>query len=292
MMNWGWQGMAILSGVLSAVAQVIGKRQVAKMSAFQSGVLRDATVLAVMMGIVLTYGGMEWSKYSWVWMGVGLLESVMMAAYYSASRTELASTVIFSYPLSSVLIVGLAGGLFGEWQYFDPRTGVGMVNVVSLVAIIILMLIYQGGNLAKTKWSTKIVLSSLMVVASNVVIKWAVATLGVTPAGYMVWEYLGLVIGGVAYVGVRRQGMRVGASGVAWGALQGLLFAVSALMIAQVLRENPLSLASMMRRLATVTLTIATGLLWFKEGKKMNRRQGWVLLLALGIFGVLLGVNR
>ena len=93
-----------------------------------------------------------------------------------------------------------------------------MVNVVSLVAIIGLMMIYQGGNLAKTKWSTKIVLSSLMVVASNVVIKWAVATLGVTPAGYMVWEYLGLVIGGVAYVGVRRQGMRVGASGVAWGA--------------------------------------------------------------------------
>lgn len=288
----GWEIAVVVAGILSGVAQSIGKRQVERMSSFQSGILRDGTILFVMVVLVLMFGGGEWNSYSWVWILMGLLESVMMAAYYSASRTELASTVIFSYPLSSVLIVLFSGIMFGEWQYFDFRTIEGIFNIVSLFLIIWLMLTYQGSRLQKTRWSTKIFLSSLMVVVSNLMAKWAVSTLGLMPAGYMVYEYLGLVVGGLAYVLLRRQGVVVGVINTLWGVVQGLLFSLSILIFAEVLKIYPLSLASLVRRVTIVLVTVAVSMLWYKEGKGMKRGQWLRLLGAVFVLLVMMWVNR
>lgn len=288
----GWEIAVVVAGILSGVAQSIGKRQVERMSSFQSGIIRDGTILFVMVVLVLMFGGGEWNSYSWVWILMGLLESVMMAAYYSASRTELASTVIFSYPLSSVLIVLFSGIMFGEWQYFDFRTIEGIFNIVSLFLIIWLMLTYQGSRLQKTRWSTKIFLSSLMVVVSNLMAKWAVSTLGLMPAGYMVYEYLGLVVGGLAYVLLRRQGVMVGVINTLWGVVQGLLFSLSILIFAEVLKIYPLSLASLVRRVTIVLVTVAVSMLWYKEGKGMKRGQWLRLLGAMFVLLVMMWVNR
>ncbi len=288
----GWEIAVFVAGILSGVAQSIGKRQVERMSSFQSGILRDGTILLVMVVLVLMFGGGEWNSYSWVWIFMGLLESVMMAAYYSASRTELASTVIFSYPLSSLLIVLFSGIMFGEWQYFDFRTIEGIFNIVSLFLIIWLMLTYQGRRLQKTRWSTKIFLSSLMVVVSNLMAKWAVSTLGLMPAGYMVYEYLGLVVGGLVYVLLRRQGVVVGVINTLWGVVQGLLFSLSILIFAEVLKIYPLSLASLVRRVTIVLVAVAVSMLWYKEGKGMKRGQWLRLLGAMFVLLVMMWVNR
>lgn len=281
MQNWiniiGWQGAVLISGVLSGVAQSIGKRQVGQMSAFQSGVLRDGTILAIMFGLTWWQGGGFFGVYSLVWIGIGLLESVMQAAYYSASREELSATVIFSYPLSSVLIVGLSGAMFGEWQYFDPRTVMGLSNIGALLLIIWMMLGYQHHRLGKTRWSTKIFLSSMMVVVSNLAAKWAVSTLGLAPSGYLVYEYVGLLAGGLAYVTLRGQGMAVGLKNVGWGVGQGILFALSVLLFVEVLRSNPLSLASLLRRVTIVGVTVLVGLIYYREGKGMKKEAVWRL---------------
>lgn len=286
-----WQWWVVIAGLCSGLAQVVGKRQVSYMSAFQSGVLRDSTILIIVGAMILMQNQLHFGIWSLSFLLIGILESVMIAAYYSASRDELASTVIFSYPLSSVLIVGLSGALFGEWQYFDVRTTVGLINTVSLAMVVGLMLLYQDGNLKKTRWSTKIILSSLMVVVSNIAIKWAVTNLGLMPTDYFLYEYIGLVGGGLMYVYWRGQSMRVGGKSLVLGAVQGLLFAISIILFAEILRSYPLSLASLIRRVVIVMVTVIAAFGWYKEGRALSLRQVVCLVGGVVVLGVVMLAN-
>lgn len=286
-----WQIWVLLSGVLSGIAQGIGKRQVGRMSSFQSGVLRDASTLAVVLLVYLWQGVFSWSGINILFVLVGLVEAIMMAAYYSAAREEMAGTVIFSYPMSSILIVVGSGVLFGEWKYFDLTSMRGWLNILVLILMIVLIVSYQGKKVKNSRWSTKLTLSALMVVVANLVQKWAVAVVGLRPASYMIYEYLGLVLGGVVFVFGRGQDLKVGKKQVWWGAMQGVLFAISALMYVEMLRQYPLSISSMIRRVAIVTVTAGSGLSFFGEGKRLRSRQIWSLVAGVAILMIVLGVN-
>ena len=290
-----WQVAVIATGILSGVAQSIGKRQVSRMSAFQSGVLRDGTILLVVAVVSAVQHLFGFAPLYLLFVGVGILESVMQAAYYSASREEMAGTVVFSYPLSSLLIVLSSGFLFSEWGYFDPRSGRGLLNIAALCLTLFLVFFYQkrDDTLTHTKrfhWSVKLLASALMVVVANLAVKWAVAVAGVKPASYMFWEYLGLLFGGLVFVYARGQDLRVGRRQVVWGIVQGTLFAASVFWYATLRVTVPLSLSSIVRRVAIVTVTTLAGLFVFGEHKRITSGQWVSLALGFGVLAMLLAV--
>lgn len=292
-----WQVAVILTGVISALAQMVGKRQVSKMGAFQGGVIRDGTTLLLVIVILLFNGGIPWGL-PWqaiVIFGVGLMESVSMALYFAAQRTEMAATAVFSYPFSQLLIILLSGFAFGEWKYFDVQTMQGAVNLVALALTLTLMIVYQGGKgrlKSRIRWSNALVLSAIIVAISNLQSKWAVSTLHYAPAQAMIYEYAGLLTGGLLYVKMRKQTLKVGWENAGWGVVQGFLYGVSAFWYIALLTDHPLGISSVMRRVTIVLMTVAAGLWGWGEHQRLTWRQLLALLMGLVVFGLVMTVNQ
>ena len=292
-----WQASVIATGVISALAQIVGKRQVSKMGSFQSGVIRDGATLILVMVILLFKGGiptgLPWQ--AWVIFGVGLLESVSMALYFAAQRSEMAATAVFSYPLSQLLIILLSGVAFGEWKYFNVQTTQGIINLVALALSLALMIVYQGGKSqikGKIRWSNALAISAVIVALSNIESKWAMAQLHYSPAHAMIYEYAGLLVGGLVYVKMRKQTLRIGWENVGWGTLQGLLYGISALWYMALLTNYPLGISSVMRRVTIVLMTVTAGLWGWGEQRRLTWRQGLALSMGLIVFGLVMAVNR
>lgn len=292
-----WQVAVILTGVLSGLAQMVGKRQVSRMGAFQSGVLRDSATFIMVIIVLLWQGGiplvMPWQV--WVIFGVGVMESVSIAAYFAAQRSEMAATAVFSYPFSQLLIILMSGFAFAEWKYFDISTFQGIVNSVALLLTFTLMIVYHGGKdkiKGRLRWSNALVLSAIVVAISNLQSKWAVSQLGYSPAQAMLYEYAGLLLGGIVYVGVRKQGISVGWKSVGYGLIQGLLFGISAMWYISLLTDHPLGISSVMRRVTIVLMTVAAGLWGWGEHKRLVSRQIATLILGILVFGLVMAVNR
>lgn len=288
-----WQLAVIATGFLSGLAQVVGKRQVGEMSAFQSGLMRDLMTWVIVIWIFVKEGNFSFGWPAAVIVGVGVLESISIAAYFSALRSGMAATAVFSYPLSQLLIVLFAAMLFGEWTYFDLQTTRGMVNIFALVLTSILMIVYGGkGKIQKFKWSTALFVSAVITALGNIQSKWAVSTLGYSAATAMFWEYLGIVLGGAVFVYGRGQNLKLGWKSWGWGIVQGILFGVSALWYITLLKTSPLGISSLMRRVTIVLVTLLVAFLGYREDKKMNAKQGFSLILAIVIFVLVMSVNK
>lgn len=284
----------ILTGILSGLSQIVGKRQVDRMGSFQAGVLRDVTVLIIVSVMCIQAGGVKLEWAAGAIFAFGVMESVSIAAYFAAQREHMSATAVFGYPFSQLLIVLFAGIFFQEWKYFDVRHLQGIFNVVALIATMGLMFVYQGGATAikgKFRWNTMLMFSAVVVAISNIESKWAVTSLGYTPATAMLYEFCGIVAGGIGYVTLRKQGMKIGAQNMMWGVLQGTLLAASALWYMQLLMTSPLTISSLVRRVAIVLSVVAAGMFGYGEAKTMNRRQIWIICLGLLIFGLVIGVN-
>ncbi len=292
-----WQVAVILTGVLSGLAQVAGKKLVMNLGAFQGGVIRDVTTLIFVIGVLMISGGVP-TVFDWRVVAIftfGLLESVSLALYFSAIRTQMAATAVFSYPMSQLLIILFSGIFFAEWRYFDFRHLQGAVNVIALGLTIVLMILYQGKGTqikGRIKWSNALAFSAIIVALTNIESKWAVTTLAYSPAQAMLYEYLGMLAGGLAYVAYQGQTLRVGWRNVGWGALQGILFGVSSLWYVGLLRDNPIGISSLLRRVTIVLISLTVAFWGYREGKKMKREQVVSLVLGLLIFGLVMWVNR
>ena len=289
-----WRIAVVMTGVMSALSQIIGKRQVANMSAFQSGLIRDVTTLTLVVGLTMVSGDLTWRGYEWVFVTLGIFEAVSIAAYFSAQREEMSATAMFSYPLTQLLIILAAGIFFQEWRYFDPRTVVGLVNTLGVVTLVVLMSLFQQNQKGKPRgsWSTKLLLSSLVVVASNLIAKWGVGTIGYSPVAYMLWEYLGVVVGGAIFVYGRGLNLRVGAREWGWGVVQGIMFGLGAIWYVGILAENPLSLASVIKRVTVIVVMVVAGLWGYGEGRRLSAWQKWMLLGSAVVFGVVVVANQ
>lgn len=284
----------IATGMLSGLSQIVGKRQVDRMGSFQAGVLRDVTVLLIVSVMCIQAGGVKLEWAAGAIFALGVMESVSIAAYFAAQREHMSATAVFGYPFSQLLIVLFAGIFFQEWKYFDVRHIQGIFNVVALLATMGLMFIYQDGTTAikgKFLWNKMLMFSAIVVAISNIESKWAVTSLGYTPATAMLYEFCGIVMGGIGYVTLRKQGMKIGAQNVLWGVLQRALLAASALWYMQLLMTSPLTISSLVRRVAIVLSVVAAGMFGYGERKTMSRRQIWVMGLGLVIFALVMGVN-
>lgn len=294
MFGMPWQVVTILTGLISGSAQVVGKRQVHRMSAFQSGLLRDFASFVV-VSLLILWGGSLWLDWRVALIVIlGLLEAVGMAAYFAATREHMSATVVFSYPLSQVLIVLSAGAFFSEWRYFDPRHFQGAVNISALVLTLLLLTGYQGGRVkgGKLRWSWLLVMSASVVAVSNIVVKWAVSVADISPVDYLFYEYVGLLLGGSIFLYGRGKHTRLGKHDLALGIVQGVLAVTGAIVYMSVLRFYPLSLASILRRVTIVMVTMLSGFFVFGERKGLTRGQ-WVRIgLGIVVFGLVMAVNR
>lgn len=288
-----WQVVVIATGIISAVAQAIGKRQVSRMSAFQSGLVRDVATWGLVIVLYLLDGEIKIGWASLIFIVLGIFESVAMAAYYSAQREQMAATAVFSYPFSQLLIILSSSIFFGEWQYFNIMTTQGIINALAVIGLVILMSKFQITKKVKINgWSAKLMLSSLIIVGSNILAKWGVGTIGYSPTEYMFFEYLGIVIGGIVFVYGRGLSLKMEKSDWAWGIVQGLLFGVGALWYVGIIAEYPLSLASVIRRSVIVLMTVVLGVWGFGESQTLTRRQKWMMGLGVVLFGSVVLVNR
>lgn len=285
-----WQVWVLMSGVLTGLAQSLGKNQIHKISALQMGVLRDVTgwVLAIM---VWRWWGTGWEGWqSLIAIGNGAMVAVGVALYFIATRTNFSGSSVFGYLISQVMIVASSAIIFSEWVYFDPTTGRGMGNLVALVLTIIAMLTYVHSLKLGKKWVGLLLLSALINVGGNLIAKYFVA-------GQMnVWNYFfaeqtGLMVGGVVIMILRKQNIKVGWHNVRVGVGQGILSILGPMIYLNVLVTAPLSIASLVRRIAAILVTVLSGLLWYRESERMGARA-WISL-AVGIlaFGIVLCVN-
>lgn len=292
-----WQLAVIATGFLSGLAQIVGKRQVGAMGAFQSGVIRDASSLIFSIVVLWFTIGIP-SNLPWQALAIfamGIIESVSLAAYFAAQRQEMAATAVFSYPFSQLLIILLSGIFFAEWRYFDITTTQGLFNILALVLTLGLMIVYQGGKTkikGKVRWSTALLLSGVIIAVSNIQSKWAMSVLHYSPAQAMLYEYAGLLLGGCTYMIWKKQTIVTAKANIAWGILQGILYAVSTIWYTSLLVEYPLGISSIMRRVTIVLMTVMVGLWGYGEQKRLSFRQILTLLLGLIVFGLVMTVNR
>lgn len=286
-----WQVWVLISGAVTGIAQSVGKSQIHKISALQMGVLRDVSgwVLAVMIWAALGTGWEGWAS------GIAMINGAMVALgvawYFIATRSNFAGSSIFGYLLSQVMIVASSAIIFSEWVYFDPTTGRGLGNIMALLLTMAAMLLYVKSLNLGRKWIGLLMASALINVAGNLIAKYYVAgTMNVW--NYFFAEQTGLMIGGIMIIGWRRQDMKVGWKNARIGVWQGLLSIIGPAIYLNVLVSAPLSIASLIRRIAAILVTVVTGLWWYRERDGMGRRAWISLILAILAFGIVMIVNR
>jgi len=293
--NWfevlPWQFWVLLSGVVTGLAQMLGKSQVHKISAAQMGALRDISggIVAFFIWRLLGSGFEGYSGI--IAFSNGALVAVGVALYFKAVRSSLSGSTIFGYLVSQVMIVLSSAFIFAEWVYFDPRTWVGLGNLLAFVLTVFSMLVYVKSLKLGRKWVILLLMSAVINVVGNLVAKFFVS-------GQMnVWNYFfleqeGLAVASVAILFLRGQNLRVGWKNARIGVLQGMIALLGPIIYLNILAENPLSLASLVRRIAAIGVTSVSGLLYYKEKDKMGRRAWISLAVAILAFGIVMFVNR
>lgn len=285
-----WQVWVLLSGAVTGLAQSLGKNQIHKVSALQMGVLRDVTgwLLAVLIWRALGTGWEGWASV--IAMGNGAMVALGVAWYFIATRSNFSGSSVFGYLLSQVMIVASSALIFAEWVYFDPTTLRGIGNFNALLLTMLAMLLYVNSLNLGRKWIGLLLASALINVAGNLVAKYYVA-------GTMnVWNYLfaeqsGLMLAGIMIIWWRGQNMRVGWENARVGVLAGILSIIGPAIYLNMLVTAPLSIASLIRRIAAILVTVVTGLWWYREREGMGRRAWMSLMLAILAFGIVMGVN-
>ncbi len=281
----------LLSGVVTGLAQSVGKNQIHKISALQMGVLRDVTGWAVAV-VVWVYLGTGWEGWrSVIAMANGAMVALGVAWYFIAARSNFAGSSVFGYLISQVMIVVSSAIIFSEWVYFDPSTTLGIGNLSALVLTMVAMLLYVNSLNLGRKWMGLLLASALINVVGNLVAKYYVAG-SMNVWNYFFAEQTGLMLGGILIIWWRGQDMRVGWGNVRVGVWQGLLSIIGPMIYLNMLVSAPLSIASLVRRIATILVTTLGGLFWYREREKMGGRAWISLALAVLAFGIVMGVNR
>lgn len=287
-----WQIAILFSGLATGIGQFLGKRQVRHMSAMQSTIVSNLVGFGVLA--IVVYLTREYLMFEWRLMFLlifGIVESVAIAAYYSAVRESLSGATVFGYLLSQIIIVLVSFVLFNEWIYFDPTTIRGLGNIVSFFLTMFALYFYSGTLAVGRRWLGMITLSAMINAVANIAAKYFLKT-GIPPFLYLFVEQIGLLIGGWIYVTSRGQGMKLSVRSWRIGLLQGLFAVAGPMIYIYVLMTEPLSLASVVKRLAALLVTVVMGLMFYHERDNMGRR-GWVsLTLGLIAFGLVMGVNR
>ncbi|GEM_PF-5962613 len=291
---WGisWQVVVLLSGLVSGAAQSIGKRLVNRHGAVQVGFWREGAGLALFVLMAALVGGSNWQveRAGWVFV-YGLVLSVSTSAYFAAVREDFAGTVAFATGLGQIFLVVLSSIIFAEWRYFDPRTLVGVANLTAVAVGVGSFFVYQagfGGN--RVKWNKMVTLAVAVNVFGNLYVKYTVVA-GMSSAPFLVYQNAGMLTGLLVLALVRGQSLRMGGRAELAAILQGLVGGLSVLVFLEILRTYPLSIASVVRRVATVVFTTSSGLWYFREKERLNGRRMAALVLGLVVFGLVLAVN-
>lgn len=286
-----WQLWVLLSGAMTGLAQGIGKGQIHKISALQMGLIRDMAGLGVVTYLWIQTGGAWWGWQSVAGVLNGAMVAIGVALYFIATRESFSGSSVFGYLISQVFIVTAAAIIFGEWIYFDIRTVQGIGNISVLILTILAMIVYSSSLKLSRKWLGVLVLSAAINVVGNLVAKHYVA--GRLPVfDYFFAEQLGLVISGVIVLNLRSQNLAVGLRSWVIGIIQGLVAITGPMIYLQILAEHPLSLASLIRRIASILVTVGMGLFWYRESKVTSWRSGIALVVGMIAFGVALWVNK
>lgn len=281
----------LLSGVLTGLGQMIGKSQIHKISAIQMGLIRDLTGLFVAVA-VWVYFGMPYGGFNMIF-GVmnGAMIAVGVALYFMAVRTSFSGASVFGYLISQVLIVTSSVLIFGEWIYFDPSTIRGIGNIVVLILTIVSMLMYAKSLGSTGKWMGLIILSAVINVVGNLVAKHFVAG-EMNVWSYFLSEQIGLTLAGIVFLKVRDQDLMIDIKELKIGVAQGLVVITGPIIYLNILSSEPLSLASLVRRIAAIMVTSASGLFWYKEGKTLGARGVVSLITGFIAFVLVMWVNR
>lgn len=285
-----WQVWVLISGAVTGLAQSVGKNQIHKISALQMGVLRDVTgwALAIVVWRILGTGWEGWGSV--IAMANGAMVALGTALYFIAVRSNFAGSSVFGYLISQVMIVVSSAIVFSEWVYFDPSTMLGIGNLSALVLTMAAMLLYVNSLNLGRKWMGLLLASALINVAGNLVAKYYVGG-AMNVWNYFFAEQTGLMLAGIVIIGWRGQDMKVGWRNARVGIWQGLLSIIGPAIYLNVLVSAPLSIASLIRRIAAILVTTLSGLLWYREREMMGRRAWISLALALLAFGIVMGVN-
>ncbi len=286
-----WQLWVVLSGILTGLGQSIGKSQIHKISALQMGVLRDVTGLVVAAVLFVMVGGTWAGNAMWIGMLNGAMVALGVALYFIAVRSSFSGSSIFGYLISQVLIVVSSAFVFGEWVYFDPSRTQGLGNIVVLGLTLLAMVMYSGGGTKLGgRWAWIIVISALINVAGNLIAKQIVS--GSTEVwSYFLAEQTGLALMGVVILILRGQNMRVGWVNARVGVLQGIVAVFGPIIYLHILSTEPLSLASIIRRIVAIVVTVVSGLWWYREGESMGLRGYASLVIGIVAFVLIMVVN-
>lgn len=292
MFGLSWQVVVLFSGFLSALGQTIGKRQVDRFGAFQVGFWRDVATLSI-ASVILAGMGITHLKYFWILFVYGLALSFSLAAYTAATRDDFSGSTVFSYSISQIMIILFSSVLFAEWVYFNPMSWYGRWNLLAVVLMIVSFVLYRGKAKVLRKWDKLIFVAIFMNVVGNLFAKYLLGTLGMSVYEMLVYQNIGMLVGGMYFVRRRGQTLKLGTSNILLGLVQGVFITSGVIMYLTILSgPAPLSLVSMTRRIATVLLTTSSGLFLYKESKKLDKRMGWAMVLGLVVFGLVLVANR
>lgn len=286
-----WQLWVFLSGLLTGLGQMIGKSQIHKISAVQMGLIRDFTGLVVAVS-VWVYFGMPSGGYNMIF-GImnGAMVAVGVALYFMAVRTSFSGTSVFGYLISQVLIVISSAVLFSEWVYFDPSTVRGSGNIAVLVLTVLSMLLYIKSLNTTSKWMWLLLMSALINVIGNLVAKHFV-TGQMSVWSYFLSEQIGLTLAGFVLLKLRGQELNINKKELRVGIAQGIVSIMGPIIYLNILSTQPLSLASLVRRIAAILVTSISGLLWYNERNKMGIRGVWSLVIGFVAFVLVMLVNK
>jgi len=286
-----WQVWVLVSGVLTGLAQIIGKRQIHKISALQLGFIRDVSGLLLVLPIAQALGKGWQGWWSLVALLNGVILAVGVALYYKAVRTSLSGSTVFGYLVSQVMIVVCSAVVFAEWVYFNPLTGRGLGNLLVLGLTIAAMLSYVKSLKFGGKWIWLLMVSAAVNAGGSLLAKYLLAG-EVDVWSYFLAQQVGITGAGAVILWVRKQGMRVGWKRVGVGVVQGWLAVMGLVIYLYSLVQYPLSLSSLVRRIAIVAVTSGSGLLLYKGSKGMGKRARVSLIMAAVAFLIVMWVNR
>ncbi len=174
--------------------------------------------------------------------------------------------------------------LLGEWRYFDPGTPDGWRNLLMLGLGLGGFLIYSGVRL-RVKWNKMVLLTVAINVGANLFIK-RLMGLGWNIVFVLGWQEMGMWLVNWLMLKKLGQGIVKDKKEILRGLGYGVMQLSGLGMYLKLMQTQPLSMLSVMRRVAIIGASLVVAFVGFGEHKRLGWRQWLGLGLGLLAFAV------
>ncbi|MFC1627166.1 GRP family sugar transporter [Patescibacteria group bacterium] len=263
-----WQILIVLGALLTTVSLTLNKYQAHRGSAIQTQSVKYFGCF-VWMTIWWTITSRQIPSDWWIYSIYGMFVTLSLVAYTKAQRISMSQTSLME-PVGQLLGILLAAIVINEWRLFTGQSGFQLLLALLLMPVL-LWTLYEYKSVHSKKWLQLVLIFLIMLAVFKVVVKLFLNSAQAVEV--LMFQYLGAFIAGVGGVLFKKQQKLFNRKFILRGIMQGWIGSSGILLMYTAIKLTTVTQTTLLRTPLILVLKTMSGLLLFKEMKKMTKKK-------------------